>query len=75
MDMKQSKVWGTTTEMKLFRANAPLESVAIDFLEELIEKTRGNCYILVIYARLNNLVRTIPMKNDSAEEVARKFTK
>lgn len=59
--------------MKLFRATAPLESVAIDILGELIRTPRGQKYILVITDRFTKLVKAIPRKRMSAGEVAKLF--
>ena len=60
-------------ELQLFPATAPLESVAIDVLGELIRTQRGNEYLLVITDRFTKLTKTVPMKGISAAEVARHF--
>ena len=60
-------------ELTLFPANAPLESVCIDILGELVRTKRGNRYLLVVVDRFTKLVRTIPLKGISAGEVARAF--
>ena len=60
-------------ELKLFPANAPLESVCIDILGELIRTPRGNRYLLVIVDRFTKMVRTIPVKTITAAEVAKHF--
>ena len=48
-------------ELKLFPAKAPLESVSIDILGELVTTKRKNRYLLVICDRYTKLVRTIPL--------------
>lgn len=60
-------------KMRLFPAKAPLESVAIDILGELVKTPRGHKYLLVISDRFSKLVRTIPLKNISANTVAQAF--
>ena len=67
------KLRKNTTELQLFPATAPLESVAIDVLGELIQTARGNQYILVISDRFTKLTKTVPMKGLSASEVAKHF--
>ena len=57
----------------MFPANAPLESVCIDILGELVRTPRGNRYLLVIVDRFTKLVKTVPLKNISASSVARAF--
>ena len=59
--------------LKLFPAKAPLESVCIDILGELIRTPRGHRYLLVITDRFSMLVRTIPLKTVSAVEVEKAF--
>ena len=59
--------------LRLFPATAPLESVAIDILGELIRTPRGNRYLLVIVDRFTKMVRTIPIKTITAAEVAKHF--
>ena len=60
-------------ELKLFPSTAPLESVCIDILGELIWSPRGNKYLLVIVDRFTKLVRTVPLKRITSSEVARAF--
>lgn len=52
---------------------APLENVAIDVIGELITMSRENKCLLVASDRITKLVKTVPMKTDSAMEVARHF--
>lgn len=59
--------------MKLFPATAPLESIAIDILRELVRTPRGHRYTLVITVRFKKLLKAIPMKDMSASEVAKLF--
>lgn len=61
------------TTVKIFPAQAPLESVAIDVLGELVKTARGNQYLLVIVDRFTKLVKTVPMKGIPAAEVVRHF--
>lgn len=67
------KLRQNVTELKLYPEKAPLGSVAIDVLVELIRTTRGNLYLLVITDRYTTLVETIPINTDSALELARHF--
>ena len=60
-------------EVKLFPANAPLESVCIDILGELSKTPRGYRYLLLITDRCTKLVRTVPLKGISASAVAQAF--
>ena len=60
-------------QMKLFTPEAPLEFVAIDIFSELITTKRENRYILVISDRYSKLVRTVPLKNISAANIAQAF--
>ncbi len=67
------KLRKNVTELQLFPAKAPLESVAIDVLGELIKTARGHEYLLVITDRFTKLTKTVPMKGISAAEVAKHF--
>ena len=60
-------------QLKLFPAKAPLESVCIDILGELIRTQRGNRYILDVTDRFTKLVEAIPLKGVFAAEVAKAF--
>ena len=62
-------------ELKLFPAKAPLESVSIDILGELVTTKRKNCYLLVICDRYTKLVRTIPLSSISSNKVTLAFLK
>ena len=62
-----------SSTLKLFPAQSPLESVALDILGELIRTPRGNRYLLVIADRFTKLVRTVPLKRITAYSVARAF--
>lgn len=57
--------------IKLFPA--PLESVPIDELDELINTPRGYRYILVITDHFTKLVKAVPMKGVSAGKLAKLF--
>ena len=61
------------SHLKLFPAQAPLEYVAIDILGPLLTSRRKNRYLLVIVDRFSKLVRTVPMRNETAATVARAF--
>ena len=56
------KLRQNVSELQLFPANAPLESVSIDILAEFIRTPRGKEYLLVIVDRFTKLVKTVPMK-------------
>ena len=60
-------------ELQLFPATAPLESVSIDILGEFIRTRKGNVYLLVITDQFTKMVKKIPLKTESAAEVARQF--
>ena len=62
-----------TQQLKLFPATAPLEAVAIDVLGELIKTSRGYEYLLVISDRFTKLTKTVPLRGQSAAEVAKAF--
>ena len=55
------KLRKNTGQLQLFPAKAPLESVCIDLLGELIRTSRGHKYLLVITDRFSKLVRTVPL--------------
>ena len=61
------------TPMKLFPASAPLDSVYIDILGDLIRTKSGHHFLLVITDRFSKLVRTIPLRNITADAVAQAF--
>ncbi len=67
------KLRRNTTQLKLFPATSPLEAVAIDILGELIKTARGNQYLLVISDRFTKLTKTVPLRTQSATEVAKAF--
>ena len=62
-----------TKRLKLFPATAPLESISIDLLGDLIRTPRGNRWLLVITDRFSKLVRTVPLKRITAAEIAKAF--
>ena len=62
-----------TKRLKLFPAQAPLESVSIDILGELIRTPRGHRWLLVITDRFSKLVRTVPLRRITAAEIAKAF--
>lgn len=63
-------------EIKLFPAEEPLESNAIDILCELNKMmARGNQYILVISDRCNKLAKRVPMNGFPEDKGAKNFVK
>ena len=67
------KLRKSVKELQLFAASAPLESVSIDVLGELLKTARGNQYLLVISDRFTKLTKSIPFKGVSAAEAAKAF--
>ena len=67
------KLRKNSSKMRLFPAKAPLESIAMDILGELIRTPRGNRYLLVMVDRYSKLVRTVPLKKITAYSVAHAF--
>ena len=65
------KLRKSVKELQLFPASAPLESVSIDVLGELLKTARGNQYLLVVSDRFTKLTKSIPLKGVSAAEVAK----
>lgn len=65
-----SKIVG---ELLLFPSTAPLESVCIEILGELLRPQRSHRYLLVIDDVVNNLVNTVPIKSVSTGEVEKHF--
>lgn len=61
--------------LKLFPARAPLEYVAIDLLGELIKTPRGNRYLLVMTDRYSKFTRVVPLRNITADTVAKTFVR
>lgn len=62
-----------TSDMKLFPATEPFQSVAMDLLGPLPTSENGRTMILVICDRLPKRVRAIPLKGATALEVASAF--
>ena len=60
-------------ELKLFPAKAPLESVSIDILGEIVTTKRKNRYLLVICDRYTKLVRTMPLSSISSNKLTLAF--
>ena len=67
------KLRRNVSTLKLFPAQAPLESVAIDIFGELMKTKRGNKYLLVITDRFSKLTKTVPLSGVSASDVAKAF--
>ena len=67
------KLRRNSSKLKLFPAKAPLESVAMDILGQLIRTARGNRFLLVIVDRFSKLVRTVPLKRITAYSIAHAF--
>ena len=61
------------SEMKLFPATAPLDSVAIDILGPLPKIARGYIFMLVIFDRFTKLTQVVPLKRITAYDVAVAF--
>ena len=62
-----------TNPLKLFPANAPLESVAMDILGPLSKTRHGNRFLLVIADRYTKITRTVPLRTITALTVAQAF--
>ena len=67
------KLKRSASTLKLFPATAPLESISLDILGELIRTPRGNRFILVMTDRYSKLVPAIPLKRITAYEIAGAF--
>ena len=63
------------SEMKLFPATAPLDSVAIDILGPLLKSAGGYIFMLVISERFTKLSQVVPLKRIIAYDVAVAFVK
>ena len=61
------------SEMKLFLATAPLDSVAIDILGPLPKSARGYIFMLVISDRFTKLTQVVPLKRITVYDVAVAF--
>lgn len=61
------------SELQVFPTQAPLESVTIDVLSELIRTQRGNQYLLVITDWYTKLINVVPLEGISVVEVAKQF--
>jgi Integrase zinc binding domain len=62
-----------TNPLKLFPAQGPLESVAMDILGPLPRTKYGNRFLLVIADRFSNVTKTLPLRTVTALSVARAF--
>jgi Integrase zinc binding domain len=62
-----------TNSLKLFPANWPLESVAMDILGPLPRTKHGNRLLLVISDRYSKVTKTVPLRKVTALSVARAF--
>jgi hypothetical protein len=62
-----------TNPLKLFPANGPLESVAMDILGPLPRTKHGNRFLLVISDRYSRVTKTVPLRTVTALSVARAF--
>lgn len=67
------KLCKNVTQLQLFPETAPLKSVFIDILGELIRTQRKNEYFLVIMDRYTKTTKTVPKKRIAAAEVAKHF--
>lgn len=59
--------------MKLFQAQGPFESVEFFILGVIVYTTRINRFLHVITHSLTRLVKTVPLKEISADELSRCF--
>lgn len=62
-----------TNPLRLFPANGPLESVAMDILGPLPRTKHGNRFLLVITDRFSKVTKTVPLRTVTALSVARAF--
>ena len=62
-----------TNPLKLFPAQGPLESVAMDILGPLPRTKHGNRFLLVIADRFSKVTKTVPLRTVTALSVARAF--
>lgn len=62
-----------TSTLKLFPANEPFASLAMDILGPLPASENGNRFILVMVDRFSKLTRAVPMKEITAVAVASAF--
>jgi transposase InsO family protein len=62
-----------TNPLKLFPANGPLESVAMDVPGPLPRTKHGNRFLLVISDRYSKVTKTVPLRTNTALSVARAF--
>ena len=62
-----------TTFMKLFPPKRAMEFVGIDLLGPLPVTEDGNRYLLIITDRFSKLTRAIPLKKETANDVAEAF--
>jgi transposase InsO family protein len=60
-------------EMKIYNVGMPLERVCVDILGPLPRSAKGNKYLLVITDCFTKWVEAIPMRNQEAITVAKKF--
>jgi Integrase core domain/Integrase zinc binding domain len=62
-----------TNPLKLFPANGPLKSVAVDILGPLPRTKHGSRFLLVISDRYSKVTKTVPLRTVTALSVARAF--
>lgn len=65
------KLTRNVAELQFFPVEAPPEYLCIYIIGEFIEKSRGNEYLVVIIDGFTKLVKTVPMKAQSAAQVAK----
>lgn len=73
MRLKASQTSQNIGALKLFPAKAPLESVRIGTLVELVRTARGFRYLLVIMDRFTKLVRTVFFCGITDAKVVKQF--
>jgi len=59
--------------LKVYNVGAPMERWAIDVLRPLPKSNGGNIYLLVVVDYFSKWIDAIPMKNQKATTIARKF--
>jgi hypothetical protein len=62
-----------TNPLKLFPAQGPLQSVAMDILGPLPRTKHGNSFLLDIADRFYKVTKTVPLRTVTALSVARAF--
>ena len=61
--------------MKLYNVGVPIERAGLDIFGPLPKTKKGNRYVLVICDYFTKWIVAVPMKNQEADTVAKKFVK